>query len=225
MMKKSSIFFVTAIIIFSSVFAILLVRPHETNQEPLSAYFSDMNGAASSYSSLDHSTLHNGDVSILTKPDFNRGTREVDGTWINVKPGDHIIFSAWIKTASYTSSNLYAGAEIGFDFYINSSQGYGIATIDSAGHQAGHPNDTEIADDYSSLTRGITYVPWGSDWKQVIWNLYVPPTYYSYVTTSQASVQLCNPVQICSMVPWFEVRDVTANAYSWFADPALYIVH
>ncbi len=182
-----------------------------------------MNGAASSYASLDYSLLHNGDLSIREGPDYVRGTREDDGTWISVKPGDHIIFSAWIKTASWAGSglNAYSGAEIGWDYYISSSHGYGIATVDAEGHQAGHPNDAEIANNYSSLTGGKTYVPWGTDWTLMTWDFNVPNTYYNYVTTN--GVYSCSPVQINSMVPWWGGRDVTANASCWFADPVFMV--
>jgi len=191
------------------------------NLEPLSAFYADMNGAASSYASLDYGTLHNGNPSIRTGADYVRGTREVDGAWIGVKPGDHIVMSAWIKTAPYTTSVLFSGAEIGCDFYISSSQGHGIATIDSAGHQAGHPNEAEIANDYCSSTGGITYVNWGSDWTLITWDFYVPTNYYNYVTRS--SILSINPQQIDSMVMWFGGRNIQANAYCWLADPALFV--
>ena len=194
---------------------------YSPNLEPLSAFYADMNGAASSYASLDYGTLHNGNPSIRTGPDYVRGTREVDGAWIGVKPGDHIVMSAWIKTAPYATTALFSGAEIGCDFYISSSQGAGIATIDSAGHQAGHPNEAEIANDYSSSTGGITYVNWGKDWTLITWDFYVPTTYYNYVTRS--SILSCNPVQIDCMVMWFGGRNTQANAFCWFADTALYI--
>jgi hypothetical protein len=197
------------------------LNPSSANLEPLSAFYADMNGAASSYASLDYGTLHNGNPSIRTGADYVRGTREVDGAWIGVKPGDHIVMSAWIKTAPYTTSVLFSGAEIGCDFYISSSQGHGIATIDSAGHQAGHPNEAEIANDYCSSTGGITYVNWGSDWTLITWDFYVPTNYYNYVTRS--SILSINPQQIDSMVMWFGGRNIQANAYCWLADPALFV--
>ena len=223
MMKKSFAFLTIFIAMVSPIFAhFLFVQPNNSNLEPLSAFYADMNGAALSYASLDKSTLHNSSPSIRVGPDYVRGTREVDGAWINVKPGDHIVFSAWIKSNSFSSGDPYSGVEIGWDFYINSSRGYGIATIDSEGHQAGHPNDAEIAQNYSTLTGGTTYVPWGTDWTLVTWNFYVPTTYYTYVTTG--AIHSCNPVQINSLVPWLGGRDVTANTYCWFADPTLQII-
>ena len=172
------------------------------NLMPLSVFYPDMKGAASSYASLDYNTLHNGNPSIKVGPDYVRGSREVDGAWINVRPGDHIVFSAWVKTASYASSDLCAGARIGMDFYIQSSQGYGIATIDAVGHQAGHPNDVENM-------AGVARLPWGNGWTLLTWDIYVPTTYYTYVTNGAAGnygVHSVNPVQISSMVPWFDAR-------------------
>jgi hypothetical protein len=189
------------------------------NLEPLSAFYADMNGAASSYASLDYGTLHNGNPSIRLGPDYVRGSREVDGAWLGVKPGDHIVFSAWVKTASYKSSDICAGIRLGMDFYISSSQGNGIATIDAVGHQAGHPNDAENM-------AGVARLPWGNDWTLLTWDIYVPTTYYTYVTNGAAGnygVHSCNPVQISSMVPWLDTRSITDNAYSWFSDTTFYI--
>lgn len=234
--KNSRKSFCLLFLVVLALFPFLTLLVHSTttvspssslNLEPISAFYPDMNGAAASYASLDYGTLHNGDVSIRTGPDYVRGTREVDGAWLNVKPGDHIVFSAWIKTATYTSNSQYSGAEIGLDFYIHSNLGYGIATVDTAGHQAGHPQNAEIEQDYSSFTGGITYVHWGQDWTQITWDLTVPTTYYNYVTISSNSLPFapysCSSVQIDSVVPWFEGRDVSANANCWFADPVFLI--
>lgn len=189
------------------------------NLQPLSVFYPDMNGAASSYATLDYGTLHNGNPSIRIGPDYVRGSREVDGAWINVKPGDHIVFSAWVKTASYTSNDIFAGARIGMDFYISSSQGCGIATIDAVGHQAGHPSDAENV-------AGVSRLPWGNGWTLLVWDIYVPTTYYTYVTNGAAGnygVHSCNPVQISSMVPWFDARSLNDNAYAWLSDTTFYV--
>ena len=193
--------------------------PSSSNVEPLSAFYADMKGAASSYASLDYGTLHNGNPSIRIGPDYVRGSREVDGAWINVRPGDHIVFSAWVKTSYCQSSDMLAGARLGMDFYISSSQGYGIATIDAVGHQAGHPSDAENV-------AGVARLPWGNDWTLLVWDIYVPTTYYTYVTNGAAGnygVHSCNPVQISSMVPWFDARSLTDNGYAWLSDTSFYI--
>ncbi len=195
--------------------------PNANNLEPLTAFYSDMNGAASSYACIDNTVLHNGDPSIREGPDYVRQTREVDGAWLNVKPGDHIVFSCWIKTAAFSTSYTWGeGGSIGMDFYIHSNLGYGIATLNSAGDQAGHPNNSENVND-------VCRVKWGHDWTLVTWDINVPTQFFNYVTISSNSLPYapytCNSVQIDSMVPWFEVRGVTDNAYAWFADPTLYI--
>ena len=189
------------------------------NLQPLSVFYPDMNGAASSYATLDYGTLHNGNPSICIGPDYSRGSREVDGAWIHVNPGDHIVFSAWVKTASCKSSDILAGARTGMDFYIQSSQGYGIATIDAVGHQAGHPSDVENV-------AGVSRLPWGNDWTLLVWDIYVPTTYYTFVTNGAAGnygVHSCNPVQISSMVPWFDARSLTDNGYAWLSDTTFYV--
>jgi hypothetical protein len=182
------------------------------NLEPTIAFYQDLRWG---YASIDYSVSHDSNPSIRVGPDYIRGTREVDGAWIEVNPGDHIVFTAWIKTSTYTSKDPMVGARIGMDFYITTSQGTGIATIDAAGHQAGHPNDNENA-----ATEGR--VPWGNDWTQITWDLYVPTTYFTYVTKS-TGVTFCNPVQISSMVTWLDARGVTDNAYAWFSDTQFYI--
>lgn len=68
MMKKSFAFLVVLVVVVSPIFAqLLFVHPNNSNLEPLSAFYADMNGAASSYASLDKSTLHNGSPSIDRK--------------------------------------------------------------------------------------------------------------------------------------------------------------
>jgi hypothetical protein len=178
-----------------------------------------MNGAASSYASIDYSTLHNGDVSIRLGPDFVRGTREVDGVWVNVHPGDHIVFSCWIKTAAFSGGDSWIGARTGVDFYIHSNLGYGIATVDSQGHQAGLPNDAQNVAAYNRVLPG-------HDWTLVTWDIYVPTTFYSYVTYGPVTgygVYSCNAVQIDSMVPWIDAREQTYNYNAWFSDMTFYV--
>jgi len=188
------------------------VQTQSANLEPLSAFYPDMN--AWGYASLDYSTTHNGDVSIRVGPDYVRGTREVDGAWIGVNPGDHIVFSAWIKTAQFTSSDVCPGGRIGMDFYISTPQGGGIA-LNSDGTSAGPPSN---AQNFAGTWR----VTWGHDWTLITWDVYVPTTYYTQYS-SNSGIHSCAPVQITSLVPWFDTRAVTDNAYSWFSDTSLYV--
>ncbi len=190
---------------------------YSLNREPLSAFYAQVNSYP--YLSVDTSVLHNGNPSIKVGPDYVRGTREVDGAWLSVKPGDHIVFSCWVKTASYSSKDPYAGARIGMDFYASTSAGSGIPYTNPTTTDAGHPTNAE------NVYGGGRSV-WGRDWTLVTWDVYVPTTVYTYVlngATNQWSVKSCSPTQISSVIPWFDVRGVTDNAYAWFADPTFYI--
>jgi hypothetical protein len=217
--------------------------PSSANLEPLSAFYADMNGAASSYASLDNSVLHNGNPSIKVGPDYVRWTREVDGAWIRIHPGDHIVMSVWVKTDSCPSStDPQGGACFGWDFETTTSSAapgsLSIVDISSDGTQAGHPTGAERgwgvgtygysingAAGLSEVNGNIVRVPWGTDWTLIQWDFIVPSTYYTYVTTGASfpNAMACNPVQIDTMVAWFEGRNLYDNSYAYFSEPKLYI--
>jgi hypothetical protein len=217
--------------------------PSSTNLEPLSAFYADMNGAASSYASLDNSVLHNGNPSIKVGPDYVRWTREVDGAWIRIRPGDHIVMSVWVKTDSCPSStDPQGGACFGWDFETTaSSAAFGslaIVDISSNGTQAGHPTGLERgwgvgtygysfngAAGLSQVNGNVVRVPWGTDWTLIQWDFIVPSTYYNYVTTDASfpNAMPSLPVQIDTMVPWFEGRNLYDTAYAYFSEPELFI--
>jgi len=216
--------------------------PSSTNLEPLSVFYQDTaNYGGSAYAYVDTSVLHNGNPSIRVGPDYVRGTREVDGAWISIKPGDHIVMSCWVKTDPCPSStDPQGGATLGFDLLSHSSAASGLSIVDlsSDGTQAGHPTGSERGwgvgtFGYSSNGAGgltqtsgnIVRIPWGTGWTLIQWDFTVPTTYYSYVTTgaSYPNAMHCNPVQIDTMVPWFEGRNLYDNAYAYFSEPQLFI--
>ena len=223
---------IVSIMLLSMVAGLIQVptaKADSGNLDPINAFYADTNGAASSYATVNYGVTHNGSPSIQMGADYVRGTREVDGAWSSVQPGDHIVFSAWTKSDPYHSAwNPYSGNEVGFDFYVSTNLGYGIATVDSAGHQAGHPQDAEVVSNYSSLTSsGPVYISWGNDWTQIIWSFTIPYTYYTWVTIAPQGSSLpyapyvCDYVQINSIVPWFTGRDTTAPVYAYFSDTSL----
>jgi hypothetical protein len=211
-----------------------------TNLQPITAFYSDANGAASSYAAI---VTHNGRTCIRMGPDYVRGTREVDGAWISISPGDHIVFSAYVETeACPASTDMQGGACIGFDLEIyNSSAAPGslaIADVSSDGTQAGHPSGYERgwgvgSTGYSingelGLTQVnglVVRVPWNTARTQLKFDFIVPSTYYAYVTTgaSYPNAMACTPAQLNMMVVWFEGRNLVDNAYIWFDTPELYI--
>jgi hypothetical protein len=79
--------------------------------------------------------------------------------------------------------------------------------------------------DFSQVEGNVVRIPWNTDWTLIVWDFTVPSTYYTYVTTgaSYPNAMPCNPVQIDTMVPWFEGRTLFDNAYAYFSEPQLYI--
>ena len=230
MTKKTLTLLAIALLVFSLFFGLLhLFYSDNTNQEPLSAFYLDTNGAAS------HHTLHliimllimEIQAYVFAEDYSSRDTREVYGTWIDVKPNDHIVMSCWVKTEDFSSSDMQAGAVFGWDFYADTSQGYGIICYTSD-LQAGHPNGTERGwgiDSFGYTQFGktglICRVPWGQHWMLISWDFYVPKDYFSYVLID--GVRQCNPVQINSMVPWFEGRNIYDAGNIWFSEPQLHL--
>jgi hypothetical protein len=218
--------------------------PSSANLEPLSAFYHDTaDYGGSVYATVDNSVLHNGNPSISVGPDYVRGSREVDGAWISVKPGDHIVMSCWVKTdACPSSTDPQGGVTIGWDFETSQSSAapnsLAIVDVSSDGTQAGHPTSAERgwgvgtfgysingAAGLSQVGGNVVRIPWGTDWTLIQWDFTVPTTYYSYVTTgaSYPNAMSCNPVQIDTMVPWFEGRNLYDTANAYFSEPQLYI--
>jgi hypothetical protein len=161
---------------------------------------------------LDYDVTHNGHVSIRLDPhtssDVNN-LRECDGTWYNVKPGDHIVAKCWILCGGSGTgdTSIYHGARLGIDLYASSSAGYdGVETWPHDGQE--HTN---------------SMVHWGSEaWTQKVWDIIVPSTFYTTVY-GRGGTRKCNPVQVDSMVLWLEVVDPTDSGKAWFSDAELYI--
>ena len=233
----SAILIVSLILLFiANPFPAALSSQSSGNLEPLSAFYKDAN--AWGYAQLDNTVLHNGSPSIRVGPDYVRGSREVDGAWIGVRPGDHVVMSVWVKTGNFASTDPQAGAVFGFDFYAHTSIGNGIIGSTSQ-LQAGHPDGLErgwgassfgyTIDGENGLSQVGGYVcrvPWGTDWTQLKWDFYVPSTYYNYVWTTIKGgngVFPCSSVQIDAMVPWFEGRYIHDDANIWYSEPQLTI--
>ena len=98
--------------------------------------------------------------------------RECDGVFfINVKPGDHVVFSCWVKTESSSkglNGNPFYGGRIGIDFYgdggVGSGRIGGTASPDGAcwTQQYGYPG-------------GQTFVPYGtSTWTKTTIDMIIP---------------------------------------------------
>jgi hypothetical protein len=186
-----------------------------------------------SYATYDPSISHNGNPSIqviggIYAPNL---AGEVDGAWIPVSPGDHIVLSIWVKTSTSTSTDPSSGSFFGFDFYGQSNRGYGILG-DSPTNSAGQPTGTEIqwgnptawgytingANGLKQVSGLICKIPFGvSTWTQEQFDFIVPSQTWNYVNN-----QPCNPTQIDGMIPWLGVHSNDGNGKIWFSDPVLF---
>ena len=149
------------------------------------------------------------------------GTREVDGTWYSVKPGDHIVLKVWVKTGTSglnPDPSSTAGGRIGMDYYGHTSAGYGILFKTSS-----WDSDAGVPGWYGNAPGAIGswWVPWGKDWTMIGWDVIIPSDFYPYVNHN--GIVPCTPVQIDSFVPILDVRSVNNPGLVWFADAVLYI--
>jgi hypothetical protein len=188
-----------------------------TNLATIPTFFSgDITGGYAPYASVSYTTTHNGNPSIRIGPDYSsRQTREVDGKWVNIHPGDHVIFSCWIKTDSFSGTTYpWSGGRIGIDLYIPVGDG-SVSIIDD-----GHPTDQESS-------KGICVVGWGKDWTKVTWDFVVPSTvYYSareWISGQLVTIPIPNGAQIGGCIVWLDARELKDSAYAYFADSELYI--
>jgi hypothetical protein len=130
--------------------------------------------------------------------DYDRSGNERDifpvNYWQNLKPGDHVVFSIWIKTSNSSlgmNGNPSEGGRIGIDFYD---------PVDG--------NRYGINEQYSvPLVRAGSFVSWGTaTWTQFIYDVTVPLGSH-----------------INGMIAWIQVLEVNDRGQAWFADAQLYI--
>jgi hypothetical protein len=87
------------------------------------------------------------------------GDRELDGSYITIHPGDHIVYKAWLWTDASTTgdSSVYSGAVMGLDIYGSNGRLCEISTPDGTTTYPTYP-----------LAHLQNIVPWGSyRWVQV----------------------------------------------------------
>ncbi len=217
-------------------------KADNANQEQLSKFLGTNNvplmpNAPYGYAFYDTSVTHNGHPSIRVNGWFdgthNATLGEVDGAWIPVSPNMHVVAGVWVKTGSFSSSNLQAGACFGFDFLGQTDLGHGILGS-SANMQASHPDGAERSygdpNAYGHTINGengmtqtsglVCKVPYGKDWTLIQWDFYVPSACYNYVWTGSNQGAQCSPTQIDYMVFWTGVDD---GGTAWFSEPYAYV--
>ncbi len=139
----------------------------------------------------------------------------VDRGMFDVFPGDHIVWSCWIKTSEPTvvGDNYLAGGRIGIDLYGDNGASFGI----------GDPKGLGVTEDIAN-----TYVVFGTDdWTKVTIDFIVDDSYRSnQVTNGQGLGTLFVPTGCCIWIQTWSCQ-YYASEYgtAWFAHPELYINH
>ena len=163
---------------------------------------------------VDSSVLYNGAPSIRLDPYIvgPNSARECDGAWVNggyvsVSGGDHIVFTCWVRTTSSMNS-LYnndptdshgKGGRIGIDFYNGNSV---VASAIVNGEYL--PNGNAIAGNPHAEGSGVS---WNTPtWTKLTIDCTVPSGY-----------------GVSKMIPWMQAQDSSDTAVAWFAGAQLYI--
>ena len=207
-------------ILIALTFALILVaspitRASYTNLDPIPSAWGIYDNNPSSFTAnvhLDATVQFNGLASIRidNSPLGTNTARECDGQWTAIKPGDHIIFTCWIKTSisSLRDANPQSGARIGFDYYDNKGR---ITGIQYTGPYTTTYTDAQLA---------AEYVPWGtSTWVQRTIDTTVPALVYSDLDGS--------PHIPTAIIPTMQVWSITYGpddaGQAWFANAIMNI--
>jgi hypothetical protein len=167
---------------------------------------------------LDTTVKYNGESTLrLDGNDASNGAREADGPYTSIKPGDHIIFSCWMKTSTSSTgdANPLHGARLGIDFY----GAKGAITGTSS------PDGTPVYTQAGGWCETQTNVIWGtSTWTLITIDFIVQSSYeYSsnaIINPNYNNGQLAAPTAI---IPWMQVMASNDGGQGWFSNPQLYI--
>ena len=163
---------------------------------------------------VDTSVLYNGGPSIRLDPytGGSNSARECDGAWVNgayiqVTGGDHIVFTCYVKTTAskYSQYNndptnsFGKGGRIGIDFYGPSDGILASALVNGEIL----PNGVAISGSPHAEGSGVS---WNTpNWMKLTIDCVVPSGY-----------------GITKMIPWMQAQDSTDTAIAWFAGVTLY---
>jgi hypothetical protein len=172
---------------------------------------------------VDSSVLHNGHVSIRIdahQAGVDPNTyREVNGDFIPVKPGDHIVFTVWVKTGHSTlgQDGMYGnGGLILFDYYS--------ATHRLHEHSSDNPRDDWDPTWTTYLNDPTRYVPFNSDWTLRIIDTIVPSQVLDETTGQLATEPIVGIIPILQASGYIVPPNYSQDqGQVWFADAELYI--
>lgn len=148
-------------------------------------------------------------IRIDSSPLGTNTAREADGIYLNVSPGQHIIFSCWILTSdsSYGDTSQQSGGRIGFDYYGASGR---LSGVQYSGSYTQTPSDQILA---------AQYVHWGtSTWTLRTIETTVPNTVYSDSGSGQTPVAIIPTMQV-----WSTKYGAADLGQVWFGNPTVTI--
>ncbi len=173
---------------------------------------------------LDYNVKYNGNPTIRQDPvgSTDNYCREVDGPYITVKPGDHIVFSVWIKTSASTlgDPSNQAGGAYGIDIYGSNGRITGLNSPSGGANWT--PSGGWNLDSY------LNFVPWGTNtWVLRTMDFVVPANYFADPFNGAGGYTAGTVVVPTGIIPVLTVYSIT-NGYTdggsaWFADPKLTI--
>lgn len=163
------------------------------------------------YLFIDNSVLHNGHSTLRMQADYGTRGSGRDGfikapnSWIPIKPGDHIVFSCWMKLNAgnglFNGDAAHSGSRLGIDFYDN------VGHIGDTSALNGNPDQTD-AETRASL------VNWGDTvWEKRTMDFIVHTHYDEHGAGRRPT----------GMIPWIQTVPRLNTGYGWFADCELYV--
>ena len=190
------------------------------------------------YLNLDYDTVrtNNGKPSIKISYIGNpreRNSRECFFGFVQVKPGDHIEYSAWAKTSDFP--NTYrSGAQLICDMVAKQTDGR-LRTVDSLSRNLEQVDGVWRSGDghtyYECVPKDGVYPLEGignpvittfnarmgtSEWTYIKFDFIIPDTVYWNPTTKEE-------LQICYIAPNMDVREFDDDSIGWLTDFELYI--
>jgi hypothetical protein len=168
---------------------------------------------------LDYDVTHNGNPSIRMEKGLDDSkSREILAQPISIEPGDHIVFSVWMKTStsSIGDNNSESGVRLGIDFKNDGNRITGSNSLDGSVWTplGGYPSNGYL-----------NYVKWGSDWELRTMDFIVPNQYVADgLSGGHPAGTMATPD---TAIPWIQVwsnaYENADNGTAWFADAEFYV--
>jgi hypothetical protein len=155
---------------------------------------------------------HNPTVLVYGGPN----DRELDGAWTPIRPGDHIVYSAylWADPSSIGDTFWRAGANFGLDFYSNNGRICEIAT----------PTGITSYPNWPSSMSQTVVSPGSGGWVHIKIDFTVQSQYLADpYTGGQPADVMITPTGIVPWINWVSSNPSAESAKMWIYGTELYI--